>query len=234
MVLSAASGAFPAATEEQREFTMSVIVKQSPESSRPPALTPPPPAPGPARPFYRFSVEQYHGMIEAGILTEDDRVELLDGLVVEKMTHNPPHDAAVSLVNKALLRRMPDEWIVRVQSAISLPGSEPEPDVAVVRGPERRYARSHPRPKDIALLVEVADSRVEVDREGKGSIYARVRVPVYWLVNLPASRVEVYTQRRGGRAPAYQQRQDYSGEEAVPLVIAGHELARIAVRELLP
>jgi Uma2 family endonuclease len=214
---------------------MSVAVKRPLGFASLPAPAPDAvPAPGPARSFYRFSVEQYHDMIEAGILTEDDRVELLDGLVVEKMTHNPPHDAAVSLVNKLFLRHVPDAWIVRVQSATSLPGSEPEPDVAVVRGPERRYARSHPRPKDIALLVEVADSRVEVDREGKGTLYARARIPVYWLVNLPASRVEVYTRPRAGQAPAYQQRQDHRHGDAVPLIIAGQEIARIAVRDVLP
>ncbi|HJT75846.1 MAG TPA: Uma2 family endonuclease [Gemmataceae bacterium] len=214
---------------------MSVAVKRAPESIPRPALAPEAlPAARPACSFHRFSVGQYHRMIAAGILTENDRVELLDGLIVAKMTHNPPHDAAVSLVNKALLRRLAEDWVVRVQSAVTLAGSEPEPDVAVVRGPERRYTRSHPRPKDVALLVEVAESTVETDREGKGRLYARARIPVYWLVNLPASRVEVYTQPRGGRAPAFRQRQDYGREDQVPLLIAGEEVARVAVRDLLP
>src|SRR5258707_235665 len=102
---------------------MSVAVQRTPELAPSPAAVP-----GaaedvqPARPLYRFSVEQYHRMIELGILVEDDRVELLDGLIVDKMTHNPPHDACVSLVNKALLRHVPADWIVRVQSAISVKG----------------------------------------------------------------------------------------------------------------
>jgi Uma2 family endonuclease len=173
-------------------------------------------------------------MIEIGILNEHDRVELLDGLIVPKITHNPPHDACVSLVQAAFLRRVPSGWIVRIQSAITIPGSEPEPDVAVVRGPERRYARSHPRPRDITLLVEVADSTIEEDREGKGPLYAKARIPVYWLVNLKTSTVEVYTQPRRGKALGYRQREDHGADDVVPLVIDGRQVAKIRVRDLLP
>ena len=76
----------------------------------------------PVRRIHRFSVKQYHRMIEEGILTEDDRVELLDGMVVAKMTHKPPHDAAISLAQKAFLRHLSEEWIVRIQSAVTMPG----------------------------------------------------------------------------------------------------------------
>jgi Uma2 family endonuclease len=214
---------------------MSVAAKRIPEAPPLPASTPDvAAAPEAVRAPHRFSIKQYHRMIELGILVEDDRVELLDGLIVEKMTHNPPHDACVSLVNRALLRRVPEDWIVRVQSAVTLKGSEPEPDLTVARGPERRYSRTHPRPQDIVLLVEVTESTVEADREGKGPLYARARIPVYWLVNLPESKVEVYTQPRGGKVPAFRQRRDYEIDQAVPLVIDNHELAQIAVRDLLP
>jgi Uma2 family endonuclease len=173
-------------------------------------------------------------MIEAGVLNEDDRVELLDGWVVPKMTHKPPHDATVSLVQAELAARIPAKWILRIQSAITTSHSEPEPDVAVVRGPARRYVRSHPRGRDIALLVEVAERTLRQDRKEKGSLYARAGIPVCWIVNLADETVEVYTQPKGGRASAYGERQDYGRKASVPLTIAGQELGLISVRDLLP
>jgi Uma2 family endonuclease len=185
---------------------------------------------------YRFTVGQYHRMIEAGVLTENDRVELIEGQIVPKMTHNPPHDTSVDLTQSEITAVLPEGWRVRVQSAITIPGadSEPEPDVAVVRGPARRYRRSHPQSKDIALLIEVADATLRSDRTTKQQLYAGARIPVYWIVNLIDSCVEVYTLPRGGRSPAYRQRQDYAANDAVPLVIEDREIARIPVRELLP
>lgn len=173
-------------------------------------------------------------MIETGVLTENDRVELLDGQIVAKMTHNPPHDAAVDLTQSEVAAVLPSGWRVRVQSAITLARSEPEPDVAVVRGPARRYVRSHPRPPDIGLLVEVADATLRFDRIRKARAYARARIPVYWIVNLMDLCVEVYTEPRAGRSPAYRLRRDYARNEAVPVVIDGREIARISVRDLLP
>jgi hypothetical protein len=173
-------------------------------------------------------------MIETGVLTENDRVELLDGQIVPKMVHNPPHDCCVLLAQTQLLPLVPSSHVVRIQSAITLSTSEPEPDLLVAAGPARRYVRRHPRPNDIELLIEVADSSLSQDREVKGPLYARARIPVFWIVNLIDSCVEVYTQPRAGRSPAYRQRQDYTRNDAVPLVIDGREIARIAVRDLLP
>jgi Uma2 family endonuclease len=187
-------------------------------------------------PPYRFTLGQYHRMIEAGVLTENDRCELIEGQIIAKMTHNPPHDTSVDLTQSALTGILPEGWRVRVQSAITIAsrGSEPEPDVTVVRGPARRYSRSHPRPKDIALLVEVAETTLHKDRTTKQRLYARARIPVYWIVNLIDSCVEVYTVPQGGRSASYANRQDYSLNEAVPVVIEGRAIARITVQELLP
>src|SRR5438094_10056194 len=101
---------------------------------------------------YRFTVKQYHRMIETGILTGNDRVELLEGWIVPKMPHNPPHDGTITRVTRRLMSVLPDEWLLRVQSAITLQRSEPEPDFAVVRGPEEVYFRRHSSPRDSALL----------------------------------------------------------------------------------
>ena len=191
-------------------------------------------APPSVRPLHRLTVDQYHRMIAAGVLREDDRVELLEGLLVDKMTHNPPHDATVWLVQTVLLPLLPPEWILRIQSAITLGDSEPEPDLAVARGPGTRYVRSHPRPRDLALVVEVADTTLEEDRGTKARVYARARVPQYWIVNIPEAKVEVYTEPRAGRAPGYRQRQDHGVGDMLSLALLDRQVAQVPVRGLLP
>jgi hypothetical protein len=188
----------------------------------------------PVAPVYRFTVAQYHRMTEAGVLTEDDRVELLEGWIVHKMPHNPPHDATITRIQRRLTRILPDEWLLRIQCAITTPDSEPEPDLAVVQGPEEVYFARHPGPGDIALLIEVADTTIEQDRGEKRRLYARARIAAYWIVNLPESKIEVYTSPRAGKSPAYRQQQDYGLADSLPLSVAGRVLAHLPVAELLP
>lgn len=183
---------------------------------------------------YRFSPEQFDRMIAAGVFRHDERCELLEGRVVPKMVHNPGHDTVVWLVQTLLLSRLPGERVVRVQSAIETADSRPEPDAAVVRGPGTRYMTAHPKPRDIALLVEVADTTLVQDRTEKQRIFARARIPCYWIINLIDRRVEVYTEPRAGRSPAYRHRRDYGQGETVPLTVAETRLAEISVVELLP
>lgn len=184
--------------------------------------------------LHRLTVDQYHRMIQAGVLVEGAPVELLEGLLITKMTKNPPHDTALDLTQNAIADLLPAGWRVRVQSAITTGDSEPEPDVSVVLGPARRYVKAHPRPKEIALVVEVADASLFEDRGRKARLYARARIPVYWIVNLQESEVEVYTNPKGARSRAYCQRDDYGIDESVPLIIEGGEVGQIPVRELLP
>jgi Uma2 family endonuclease len=92
----------------------------------------------------------------------------------------------------------------------------------------------HPAPADVALVVEVADSSLELDRTEKLRVYARARIPVYWIVNIPDMQIEAYSQPRGGRSPTYRQRRDYLPAEMIPVVIAGQSAGTIAVRDLLP
>jgi Uma2 family endonuclease len=188
----------------------------------------------PALQAHRFTVRQYHRMIETGILTANDRVELLEGWIVDKMPHNPPHDGTVGRINRRLLRLLPDEWLLRVQSAITLGDSEPEPDLTVVRGPEETYFTRHPRPRDIGVLIEVADSTLLTDRRKKGSLYARFRIPIYWIVNINDECIEVYTQPIGGKSSRYRLRADYPSDQTAPLILGGAEVARIPVHDLLP
>lgn len=191
--------------------------------------------PAPAIPMRRFTVDEYHRMIATGILHEGDPVELLEGWLVLKMTRNPPHDVALSLTDDEISKRLTPELFCRIQMAITTPESEPEPDVAVVRGPRRRYAVRHPEPHEVLMLVEVADASLEMDRNDKGRVYARVNIPIYWIVNIRESCVEVYTDPSGpDNQPAYLQRRDYGPAENVPLVLNGVEVGQIPVRDLLP
>lgn len=186
------------------------------------------------RPLYRLTVEQYHRMIDAGVLKEGAKVELIEGLLVQKMTRNPPHEVSLSRITRLLARLLPAEWVLRVQSAVTLRRSEPEPDFTIARGSEERYLRRHPGPRDILLLIEVADSSLLEDRTTQATVYADARIPEYWIVNVRDGQIEVYTDPRGRQNPAYRQRRDYGPADEIPLVLGGQVVARIPVHELLP
>ena len=200
------------------------------------AASPPPSAsPLPTLLVRRFTVDEYHQMIQAGILAEDEPVELLEGWIVNKMPRNPPHDATIQLANKVLTPSLPDTWDIRVQSAITTPDSEPEPDLAVVRGTPRDYLDHHPGPGEIGTLIEIADTSLDHDRTMKGRSFARAAIPVYWIINLHDRQVEVYTDPTGpDPQPAYRTRRDHGETDDVPLVLDGQEIARLPVRDLLP
>jgi Uma2 family endonuclease len=183
----------------------------------------------------RFTVDEYHRMIDNGFFAEDERFELLEGWIVYKMTRKPPHDATVELVSNLLRGHLPQGWRVREEKAITTVESEPEPDLAVVRGSIRDSMSRHPEPSEIALVVEVSDSTLSSDRGLKARIYARAGIPVYWIVNLVDHRVEVYTEPTGPDAnPGYRACREVAPGEALPLLIEGREVARIDARELLP
>jgi Uma2 family endonuclease len=190
----------------------------------------------PPLPVRRFSVAEYHRMIESGILTDEDQVELLEGWIVPKTARTPPHDAVIALLhNEVIGPRLPKACFCRGQSAITTKDSEPEPDLAIVRGRPLDYLKRHPGPKDMALVIEVADTSIRRDRAIKARLYARAGVPVYWIVNLSGGRVEVHTEPSGPTdTPTYGQRRNYGRTRSVPLVLDGLAAAEIPARELLP
>lgn len=190
----------------------------------------------PPVPVRRFTVDEYHQMIQAGIIGEDDNVELLEGWIVPQMARGPAHDAIISVImNVVVETRLLNEWFGRVRSGMTTTDSEPEPDVVVVRGSPRVYCARHPGSADLALVIEVADSSLSRDRTIKGRIYAAASVPVYWIINLVDNVVEVYTDPTGpDPAPVYRTRQDYRIGDLVPLVIDGRDLGPIPAQELLP
>ena len=185
--------------------------------------------------LWRLSVDQYHRMIREGILTEDDRVELLEGLLVAKMTKNPPHIVATDLLQAALPRIVPAGWFVSMQNPVTMEDSEPEPDARVVRGQPRDYVGRRAGPGDVALVVEVADTSLPSDRGIKKRIYARAGIAYYWIINLSDGRLEVYDDPTGpAEEPDYRGRRDFGPLDTVPLMIEGREVGRLDVRELLP
>jgi len=197
-------------------------------------ITTPPPSFAAYTSFRRFTVDEYHRMIESGILNDEDKVELLEGYVVEKMPRNPPHDVAIQRLIKRLYRIGLVGWEIRGQSAITLQGSEPEPDVVLARGDDDTFANRHPDPSELGVVIEVADSSLTRDQQDKSRIYARASVAVYWIVNLVDSQIEVYTNPSGtGATATYGTRADYRPGDAVSLVLDGLEVTRIAVSDIL-
>ncbi|MGE0606645.1 MAG: Uma2 family endonuclease [Pirellulales bacterium] len=190
----------------------------------------------PVPPLYRFSVEEYHRMPAAGILAGEERVELLDGWIVPMTPIGPLHCRAIEKLRRMIEQFLPAGWHVRCQHPITLATSEPQPDLAVVRGGVDDFGERHPSPSDLALLIEVSDSSLHIDQVQKLPLYAAAGVPEYWIVDLDQSRLEVHRDPRPGshKAPAsYALRQQFQRQDAVPLVLAGSEAGRLDLRDLL-
>jgi Uma2 family endonuclease len=213
-----------------------LILKNPPAAARGPDQTPLTSAADvPTEPVYRLSVSQYHAMIEHGILTEDDPVELLEGWLVFKMSKNPPHRIATKKLLRALERVVPTGWYVDSQEPITTSDSEPEPDVMVARGDTVDYPDRHPGPHDTAVVIEVADASLNRDRTIKKRAYARAGVPAYWIVNLIERVVEVHTDPTGAvDRPDYKTRRSFAENDSLVLVVEGQELDPIPVRDILP
>ncbi len=184
--------------------------------------------------LHRLSLEQYHGMIEKGVLTENDSVELIEGLLVAKMTHLPIHDGIVSVLARELRALLPAKWALRVQSAVTLDDSEPEPDIALVLAPEERYFAAHPKPADIGIVVEVADSSLAYDRTDKQRIYARNKIASYWIVNVADRTVEEHRDPRAGRKPGYATRNVHELDATIDVVVGSKKCGALEVRKLFP
>lgn len=198
------------------------------------ASSPLPPA-FPPEPIARLTVEQYHGLIAAGLITDEEAVELLEGWLVPKMPKNPPHNLSTGLVCDALQALLTPGWHIDCQGSITTAESEPEPDVGVVRGLRRDFANRHPEARDLGMVIEVSDTTLARDRGIKKRIFARAGVPVYWIVNLIDRQVEVYTDPTGpGNDPDYRVQQILKAGDSIAVVLDGVELGRVEVSQLLP
>ncbi len=182
-----------------------------------------------------ISVAEYHELARTGVLTEDNNVELLEGKLVEKMTKNRAHSLGTRRTRSRLEAILPTGWYVDSQEPITTEDSEPEPDVSVIEGEPERYDDRQPFPAEAALIAEVADTSLHNDRTVKKTIYARARIPVYWIVNLVDRQIEVYTLPSGpNEQPDYSKCDIYRAGDQVPVVVRGQEVGRIPVAALLP
>jgi Uma2 family endonuclease len=141
--------------------------------------------------IHRFTIEQYHQMGEAGVLTAEDRVELLEGLIVEKMNQRPIHGFIVGVLNEWLQQKLPPGWIVRCQLPVTTDRSEPEPDLAILKGAHADFRDKHPVGSNCRLVIEVADASLDKDR-AKATIYRESGVAEYWIINVPDKLLERY------------------------------------------
>jgi len=178
---------------------------------------------------HKLTVEAYCDLARTGHLDEDDRVELIDGVIIEMAPIGTDHVTAVNRLNRLLVLAVGDAGVVSVQNTVALrPFSAPQPDVAVLVPRFRRFGEGLPDAGDILLMIEVSDTTLAWDRGTKMPLYARHGVRESWIVNLRARRIEVY--REPGEH-GYASRSDHApGEVVTPLALPG---VSIAVSEVL-
>jgi len=146
-----------------------------------------------------FTVEEYHRLAEVGILTDSDRVELINGDIITMSPINSPHGGMVNRLTRTLIKLLGEKNTITVQNPIQIENhSEPEPDLVVAEYREDDYESNHPFPKDIYLIIEVADSTLQKDRTIKYDIYAEAEILEYWIINIPDRQVEIHRQPKNG------------------------------------
>ncbi len=187
--------------------------------------------------LHQFTTHDYDRLAELGLLSEDDSVELLQGWIVHKMARNSPHDEALENLDYIIRPLLPAGLRVRNQSALVTTDGQPEPDLMVCTPIDQRRGRK-PTGADVLLVVEVADTSLDLDRRVKGPIFAKAGVPIYWIVNIPDRRFEVFTEPTGPttetEVPRYRAEKTHREGESVPVAIQGNEVGQIAVSDVLP
>jgi Uma2 family endonuclease len=187
----------------------------------------PPIAPSPSLPRRptesqpkRFTLDDYHRLIEIGFFKDGDRIELIRGELFEMAAHGTPHTYTTTHLCRQLDRLLGDDASVRGQVPITLPSaSEPEPDVVIAQVHEDDYFSHHPYPEDIVLLIEVADTTLEYDRTVKLSLYAEVNIPHYWIANVKINQMECHSQPYQDQFGSfgYQSRQVILANQTIPI-----------------
>ena len=185
---------------------------------------------------YLINVRQFEQMITAQIIPEDTRVELLGGVLAEKMTKYTPHNFSVNQLDDILRTLVAPNWVVSNEKPVVLGKFwRPEPDIAVARGPRERYRKHDPAAADLALVIEVAESSYALDRVTKWAGYAAAKVPVYWIVNLGERVIEVHSDPTGrGKTARYRVTERFAEGDSIPVVLGGTQAGKIAVKDILP
>lgn len=187
---------------------------------------------------YDLTIDVFSRIVESGLIPRDRRVFLINGRLYEKMAKTKAHGSIGAAVTRAVDRRLPDGWSLWPESTIVLdPNNAPLPDFAVVRSGDllgRAAPERYPGPADIGLLIEVAVTSLQDDLTTALEQYARASIPVYWVVDVLGRRILVHTEPRviDGRGE-YARVETYRPGQSLPLVLDGHEVARIPFDELL-
>ena len=145
------------------------------------------------RPRRLFTVDEYHQMADVGIFGPEERVELIDGEIIQMSPIGPRHAGAVINITRLLVTRLGDRAVLSPQNPVVIrPRSEPQPDMLVLRPRATSYSRAHPTPEEVLLAIEVADTTARFDRIVKARLYARARIAEYWLVDVERACVDVF------------------------------------------
>ena len=184
----------------------------------------------------RFSLSEYHQLVNMGFFEPNERLELIYGLLSPMSPIQPRHAAAVTQLTTLLYQQIGGQCIIRNQSPITLSTteSEPEPDLVLAQLQTDNYASGHPEPDEILLVVEVSDSTLRYDQEVKSKLYAEAGIQTYWIVNLQTDQLECYQDpvllAAGGSG--YQKKQIYRGIETAH--IQAFPDALIPVNQIMP
>ena len=185
----------------------------------------------------RITVAQYHRMFELGIYDSDSKVELIEGVLVAKRSKDVPHIISSELIVAIFHRLIPLGYFLTMGNPLTIVerDSEPEPDAQIFRGHPRDYRGRRRTQRDAALVVEVSDSTYRMDRYRKWVTYAGAGVRIYWIVDVNRNRLEVHTDPTGsGPEARYATTQVLGPDDEVGLILDDREVARFAVREILP
>lgn len=149
---------------------------------------------------HSFNVQEYHRMAEVGLLSEDSRVELIEGEIVEMSPIGSTHGGTVNRASACLNRKLGDAVIVSVQNPVRLNDfSEPQPDLALLKPRQDFYSKSHPNAENVLVVIEVSDSSLNYDRNVKLPLYARAGIPEAWLMVLTKEIIEVHSHPKNGK-----------------------------------
>ena len=140
-----------------------------------------------------FSVDDYYKMLDDGIIQHSERIELINGELLKMSPIRSAHSGMVNILAEELMANINGRYNVAVQNPVRINNvSEPEPDISVLKYRKDRYSKRHPRPSDVILLIEVADTSLHIDREVKKALYAETSIQEYWIINLQDEQIEVF------------------------------------------
>ncbi len=184
---------------------------------------------------YHMTVDVYDRLGESGVFGDKSPIYLWKGRLVEPMTKGDPHEFALGGLNEVLVQLCQGSWHVRPSSPVRVrDDSKPEPDFVVLRGRNRDYRKRKPSLQDVAMLVEISDSSLGHDSGEKRDVYAAASVPVYWIVNIPNQRIDVYARPTGPvEQPRFESCQSFGPDDEVPVVLDGREVGKVAVKDVL-